>query len=70
MRLAGSRQPSLHQLLLCLPTGPAGHPEGGAGEHGASQHAEGVGTPHIPQRYRLLDVPEDVHHPAGPDRSG
>ena len=50
--------------------GAAGHPEGGAGEHGPSQHAEGVGPPHLPQRHRLLDFPEDVHHPAGPHRSG
>lgn len=40
----------------CSQPGPAGHPEGGAGEHGASQHAEGVGSPHIPQRHRLLDL--------------
>lgn len=32
----------------CLLPGPAGHPERGAREHGASQHAKGVGSTHLP----------------------
>lgn len=43
------------------------HPEGGAGQHGTTQHAEGVGIAHLPKCHRLLDVPKDVHHPAGVD---
>ena len=46
----------LARLLISTPTscllpGSAGHPERGAGQHGASQHAKGVGSPHLPQRH-------------------
>lgn len=50
--------------------GVAGHPEGSTGQHGTTQHAEGMGAAHLPQRHRLLDLPQDVHYPAGSYRPG
>lgn len=39
----------IQTYLAPTSAGSAGHPERSSGEHGASEHAKGVGPPHVPQ---------------------